>query len=141
MKKTVYTILVLLALIIVVFSIFKQRSHTVEKELGTLTKEFISYLPPDLTEKQKEEVEDLLKRFHRASSLGIVARRDRDDVIQILRHYVKKGEIDKKELSIFMAKVSYYTFRQNPENRDETGRMKPPDHPLLQDSTGSKDTM
>jgi hypothetical protein len=141
MKKNVYAILVFAALIIVVLSIMKQRSHTVEKQLGALVKEFSSCLPPDLSEKQKGEVEQLLKRFHRASSLGIVARKDRDDVLQTLRHYVQKGEIDKKELSIFMAKVSYYTFRQSPENRDETGRMKAPDHPLLQHPSGEQDTM
>jgi hypothetical protein len=102
-------------------------------------KNFMACLPDTLRDEQRAEVKATLAHFQQSVEAGIVAPKDRDDVIGMLDRSIEEGTITKQELQIFLAKVGYYMIRQTQENQDIEGRMKPPDHPLLEtpaDSAG-----
>jgi len=135
-----FSIAVIIAALIVIV-IFKQQSSSENAQIKKLAKKFFSCLPEDLTKAQKAEVRSTLKRFQKAVDEEIVAENDRKDAMRILEHYVKKGSISKKELQVFLAKVDYYTIRLSKDNLDDEGKMKPPDHPLLMNSSSESDSV
>ncbi len=142
MRKAAVALLMLLALGILVLSILKQRNGSINAELSRNINGFMRCLPSESGDRKTEEVRKTLERFKRSVAFGKVAKKDRNNVLNIMEHYIEQGSISKKELSIFMAKVSYYTFRLADENRASDGRIKPPDHPLLEkpDQAGGTDS-
>jgi CRISPR/Cas system-associated endoribonuclease Cas2 len=135
-----YVLTALCAVGLAVFAIVAFRSCGAgHRNIDKRIKSFMACLPDTLRDEQRAEVKETLERFQRSVNAGLVAPKDRDDVISTLDRYIDEGKITKQELHVFLAKVGYYAIRETPDNQDIEGRMKPPDHPLLEtpaDSTG-----
>ncbi len=101
---------------------------TVETNIETLNSEFITCLPEELTAQQVEEIAGILARFHEMSSQGKVELSDQIVIKEDLVNYIRMGAISNRELNTFMAKVSYLTFKSNPNYNLPKGSV---DHPLL----------
>lgn len=106
----------------------RDREITVETHIETLNSEFITCLPEELTAQQVEEIAGILARFREMSSQGKVELSDQIVVREDLVKYIHMGAISNRELSTFMAKVSYLTFKSDPNYNLPEGSV---DHPLL----------
>lgn len=131
MKQFAIAALLAAVLVLIVIAVFRSRGAG-DANINKRIKSFMACLPDTLRDEQRTEVKATLERFRQSIEEGVVAPRDRDDVIGILDHYIDRGEITKQELHVFLAKVGYYMIRQTQDNQDLEGRMKPPDHPLLE---------
>ena len=133
MKQRVLPAIVIFVGLIVVLIFVRQQSGTeapIEKRIDT----FLSCVPDTMKEEQKKEVKASLAHFQQLIDAGMVAKKDQDEIADILDHYIEAGTITKQDLHLFLAKVGYFSIRLTPENQDIEGKMKPPDHPLLETS-------
>lgn len=131
MNRKVVPFMTALAVAVVLLIVVWQRTGTksgVEARLESLMK----CLPADLSRSQREEVRSTLKLFERSYKEGQVAPNDYREIVSALEHYISRASMTKEELQELMAWVGYYSIRMKQENLDESGRIKPPDHPLLE---------
>lgn len=88
-----------------------------EVELTGMAERFMAILPGDLPEAQKAEIEGLFRRFLAKADAGEVLAEDYHEVMQLLAVHLDKGSIERKELSVLMARVGYYSYRaQTPDS-------------------------
>jgi hypothetical protein len=120
----------ILAILIAVGSIFllTDSDLSTESHMRKLNSEFLTCLPDKLTPQQVDEVSGILSRFYEMSAQGKVEKSDQLLVKEDLFKYIQKGEIALDELNKFMAKVSFLTFKSNPNYNLPEGSV---DHPLL----------
>lgn len=131
MKQRALAAIAIFVVLVVVLIVVRQRSGTnafIEKRIDR----FLSCVPDTLRDEQKKEVKTSLEHFQRLIDSGKVARKDQTEIAAIIDRYIEKGAITKQELHVFLAKVGYYSIRLTPANQDSEGKMKPPDHPLLE---------
>jgi hypothetical protein len=120
----------LAAILIAVGAVFllMERDLTIETRIQKLNSEFLTCLPQELTPQQVDEVTSILSRFHEMSAQGNVEPSDQLLVKEDLVKYIQQGEINFSELNTFMAKVSFLTYKSNPNYNLPEGSV---DHPLL----------
>lgn len=92
---------------------------------------FMDCLPGELTDAQREEIRGILLRYELKAEAGNVRPQDHLEIDADLKRFVEAGTIARSDLSRFMAKVSLYTYRLDPEHSalDTWGK-----HPLLMES-------
>lgn len=133
MKARVIAAIAIFVALVVILTVVRQRSSGDASVHGRIDR-FLSCLPDTLREEQRGEVRSTLEHFQRLIDDDMVAKKDRDDIFTLMDRYIEAGSITKQELHVFLAKVGYYSIRMTPENRDIDGKMKAPDHPLLEKS-------
>jgi hypothetical protein len=127
MKKWLGIGVLVIVLILGALFFLQEKSISMKTHIKKLNSEFITCLPENLTPQQVDEVSGILERFHEMSSQGKVETADQSEVKKDLVRYIQQGEIAYKELSSFMAKVSFLTFKSNPNYNLPEGSV---DHPL-----------
>lgn len=133
MKQRVIASIAIFVVLVAALVVMRQRSGegaSMEKRIDR----FLACVPDTLREGQKQEIRNTLEHFQKLIAAGKVAVKDQEEISDILDHYVGTGSITEDELHIFLAKVGYYSIRMTQENQDIEGKMKPPDHPLLETS-------
>jgi hypothetical protein len=133
---SVLIIIIALSAIIVTIHLRSSRRFPMKK----LTNEFLMCLPDELSKGQKDEVRSILDHFQRSIEESIVAAADADSVVTHLEHYIVEGAISKRELQVFLAKVSRYMTKLDDENPDSAGGMNPPDKPVQEKMQRRADT-
>ena len=97
--------------------------------LRGVSRNFVRILPTDLSEEQVEEIKGLFARFDQQVEAGAVVPADRDEVRADMQRHLEAGTISRGDLNTLMAKVGFYTMRNDP-------RFQHPDgsgiHPLLE---------
>jgi hypothetical protein len=115
-----------------VFVVFRQIQPQLPGvgEFSDETAQFMKCLPGDISQPQREEIKGILTRYYVRSRMGEVTPEDRREVSQDMAGIIERGELSRKELEKFMAKVSYYAFRTDADyNRVDTTIV----HPLLEE--------
>ncbi|NIM20704.1 MAG: hypothetical protein GTO51_10830 [Candidatus Latescibacteria bacterium] len=128
MRRGIIFVVVFLALIIATIGLLQFPTGSDSTSFEKLSREFLSLLPDQLTDAQRDEVSGILERFAIMVSEGKVEKTDQELIRGDLIAYIRGGEISKRELEYFMAKVSYITYRADPEANLPGGEI---DHPLL----------
>jgi hypothetical protein len=119
---------ILFVLVLAALFFLRENKISEETHIEKLSSEFISCLPDKLTESQVDEVSGILERFYERSSAGKVEISDQIQVKVELVAYIQQGEISMKDLNKLMAKVSFLTFKSDPNYNLPEGSV---DHPLL----------
>jgi len=128
MKKWLIIGSSLIVIVAAVLFLLPERKASIDTGIETLNSEFLTCLPKDLMPQQVEEVSGILERFREMSAKEKVDRSDQLLVKEDLVEYIRRGKITLSELNTFMAKVSYLTFKSNPDYNLPEGSV---DHPLL----------
>lgn len=96
--------------------------------LAELQVDFIDILPAELSDEQVEEITHILILFNRRIELGQVARSDEKAISDKMEEYVSARGVDRRELDQFIALVSFFSYRLDPDHNPEDGSGV---HPLL----------
>ncbi len=96
--------------------------------LPELQSDFIEILPAELSVEQIEEITHILVLFNKRIELGQVARSDEKAISEKMEEYVNARGIDRRELDQFIALVSFFSYRLDPDHNPEDGSGV---HPLL----------
>jgi len=128
--------LVLIAAVLVAFNYFSNRGSAPPEGLVELQIDFIEILPDELSDEQIREIESILILYNRRIELGEVARRDQIAISGKMEEYVRERGIDRRELDQFIALVSFFSYRLDPDHNPEDGSGI---HPLLRSEEGDND--
>jgi len=132
MKRRVVTGLIFPLVIVAGILLFTDRNPS-EAELNRqLSEEFLVCLPPELPADQHQEITGILDRFFQIAATGGVDSLDQKSVQQELKNYSLVGRISQQDLEQFMARVSYLTYKSNPNANLPGGVI---DHPILNPDT------
>jgi hypothetical protein len=112
--------------------LFIDRSPSDAELNRQLSEEFMSCLPPELPANQHQEITGILDRFFQIAAAGAVDSLDQKSIQRDLKNYALVGRISQQELEHFMAKVSYLTYKSNPNANLPDGVI---DHPILNPDT------
>ncbi len=128
MKRLIIFCALLIILVVASTILLQNRPDSEEKVTANLHREFFTCLPEHLSEAQRKEIAGILDRFSQMAQDGKVEAADQIEVRADLDRYTQAGRITEEELQLFMAKVSYLTYKSNPKANLPEGRI---DHPLL----------
>jgi hypothetical protein len=132
MKRRVIACLIGLIVILAGVLLFTGRTPS-EAELNRqLSEEFIACLPSELPAKQHQEITGIFDRFFHMAATGAIDSLDQRSVQQELKNHILVGRISQKDLEHFMARVSYLTYKSNPNANLPDGVI---DHPILNPDT------
>ena len=104
--------------------------------LAELQTDFIEILPAELSDDQVEEIANILVLYNRRIELGQVARSDEKAISDKMEEYVSARGIDRRELDQFVALVSFFSYRLDPDHNPEDGSGV---HPLLKPEENDND--
>jgi hypothetical protein len=105
-----------------------KRSPSGAETTRKLNEQFLTCLPEHLLDAQRREIAGILNRFFEMAAAGKVDPADQQSIRQELENYIRVGSISTPDLDYFMARVSYLTYKSNPNANLPDGEV---DHPVL----------
>jgi hypothetical protein len=128
MNRLVIGCLTGLILIVAVVFLLWDRTPNEADQNRRLSEDFMACLSPELMSEQRQEISDILNRFFDMARRGEVEPADLKSVQKEMKNHILVGSISQSDLEHFMARVSYLTYKSNPDANLPDGVI---DHPIL----------